>query len=397
MARSRRSAGAASGKEVAGLLRFLLRDDAVAVGVGPEEEPADQEVPASTASFCEIWPSLFASAILNAILPVSCKSCTLSIGPGMSSSSARTPRGRQQDPPPRRPSPDQKASFASVPPRISPAWSDGRFRGMADTIGPATVPVAATCASEVPRSGQTGHRLEVIFPRVKLSRFHQFYPIATSHSYYEHILISVERAPWRRRSRIRFPGRRSQFARSGPSGTSDRVRRPRRRCGSARWRGPAVVGPDDRDDVEAAAMLEELCSLRNSRAARVSRRCFSGVTASAGTPWRRALTSTKTRVAVARDQVDLALRGPIAAQDDPEALPAQVAGGRRSPRSPSSGSGRHARSDSWRRASTRARTKPASVHASRLLDAQALLDLTPFVAHRPRESGRLEEPLGPRT
>ena len=68
-----------------------------------------------------------------------------------------------------------------------------------------------------------------------------------------------------------------------------------------------------------------LCRRKKCSAASVSRRCFSGVTASAGTPRRRVLTSAKTRTsALARHQVDFTPGRVITARDDAQPTTAQI-------------------------------------------------------------------------
>ena len=102
------------------------------------------------------------------------------------------------------------------------------------------------------------------------------------------------------------PDRVARCARAIPcastSGTSGRGRRPGRRRGCARSTGRVpVVGPDDgRRRRTGPRCSSRRCRLRKWRAARVSRRCFSGVTASAGSPRRRDFTSTKTTVSPSR-------------------------------------------------------------------------------------------------
>ncbi len=87
-----------------------------------KKNPPTIPLPASMASCCEIWPSLFSSASLNSIRPVSWRSCRLSIGPGRSfwTSWARTTPVESDSPRPRHRSPTSSAysSRVSLPDRL---------------------------------------------------------------------------------------------------------------------------------------------------------------------------------------------------------------------------------------------------------------------------------------
>src|SRR5690348_17097282 len=89
----------------------------------------------------------------------------------------------------------------------------------------------------------------------------------------------------------------------------------------------AVVGPDDRDDVEAGAPIEEVVFLEELEGGEGEPALLLGSDGLGGGPRAAGLDLDEDdRVAVARDQVDLAERGPVPAHEDAEAPPAQPAG-----------------------------------------------------------------------
>ena len=92
--------------------------------------------------------------------------------------------------------------------------------------------------------------------------------------------------------------------------------------------GLAVIGPDDRHHVETAGMFEEAVLLEKcERGQRQSSLFFQGHRLRGDTCAAGLNLDEDQRRPVSSDEIDLALRRSVAAEDDPETLLAQVAGG----------------------------------------------------------------------
>ena len=94
-------------------------------------------------------------------------------------------------------------------------------------------------------------------------------------------------------------------------------------------RGATPIRPDDRHDVEPAPLLEQAMLLEEPQRGKRQPALFLGSDGLGGLALTPRLDLDEDQdVAVPGDQVDLAARRPVASEQDPEALSAQVAGGR---------------------------------------------------------------------